>query len=510
MKAEEEGSGYRPPPGNGRRKSFNFRGNMVIMGDIFRRDPLHRSTEKENRMADDRQISRGNWGSKAAFIFAASGSAIGLGSIWRFPLFVGLNGGALFVFAYIIAVIFIGVTVLLAELVLGRHTEKNPVGAYGFFFPRSPWRWVGGMNVLSGTMVLSYYSVIAGWAAGYLYKTVVGAFRPLNDLRSEETWAASDKIFKSFASDPLQVLVCLCVIIALTAYVISRGVKGGIERWSKILMPVLFALIIFLAVRSLTLPGAGVGIKFFLMPDFKTFNPKIIFYAVGQAFFSLSLGAGTMITYGSYISKKENLVSSAGWVAFSTTLIAILAGLIVFPTLFATPGLQPETFQADSGLMFQVLPITISKMPGGYIFGILFFILLLIAALTSTISMLEVPTAYLVDERNWSRKKATWLVGGFALLIGVPSALSNGGVAFLTRLKFMMRMDLIFGNITLALGALMVCLFVGYVWKVKNALKEIGHGNPRFRLAGIWIFCIRTLAPLLIAAILFTIIFGIQ
>jgi NSS family neurotransmitter:Na+ symporter len=461
-------------------------------------------------MVETGQRSRGKWGSKAAFIFAASGSAIGLGSIWRFPLFVGQNGGALFVFAYIIAVIFIGLTVLLAELVLGRHTEKNPVGAYGFFTPRSPWKWVGSMNVLSGTMVFSYYSVIAGWAAGYLYKTIAGAFRPMAGMSGEETWAASDQIFKSLAADPLQILICLFVIIALTAYVISRGVKSGIERWSKILMPVLFALILFLAIRSLTLPGAGVGIKFFLKPNFATFNPKIIFYAVGQAFFSLSLGAGTMITYGSYISKKENLVSSAGWVAFSTTLIAILAGLIVFPTLFATPGIHPETFQADSGLMFQVLPITISKMPGGYIFGILFFILLLIAALTSTISMLEVPTSYLVDERNWKRSRATWLVGGFAFLVGVPSALSNGGLELLTKLKFMMRMDLIFGNITLALGALMVCIFVGYVWKVKNALGEISRGNPNFKLAGVWVFCIRYLAPAVISVILITIILGIK
>jgi NSS family neurotransmitter:Na+ symporter len=275
-------------------------------------------------------------------------------------------------------------------------------------------------------------------------------------------------------------------------------------------MPVLFALIVFLAIRSLTLPGAKVGINFFLKPNFESFNPKIIFYAVGQAFFSLSLGAGTMITYGSYISKKENLVSSAGWVAFSTTLIAILAGLIVFPTLFATPGINPETFQADSGLMFQVIPITISKMPGGSIFGILFFILLLIAALTSTISMLEVPTSYLVDEKNWKRNRATWLVGGFAFLIGIPSALSNGGVAFLTKLKFMMRMDLVFGNITLALGALMVCIFVGYVWKVKNALKEISHGNPDFKLAKVWFFCIRYLAPVVISVILITIILGIK
>ena len=451
-------------------------------------------------MAYGELSERGNWGSKTAFIFAASGSAIGLGSIWRFPLFVGLNGGAAFVFTYILAVFFIGFTVMLAELTIGRHAQKSPVPAFKHIKHGTPWSLIGYMGVICGVFILSYYSVIAGWAAGYFYKTVIGAFK------GQVSWDNSAALFSKFAADPVQVLICLAAIIALTTFVISKGVKAGIERWSKILMPVLFILIIVLAVRALTLPGAKNGFLFYLKPDFTDFNPKIIFFAIGQAFFSLSLGMGTMMTYGSYIPKRDNLVSSAGGVCFSTTLIAILAGIIIFPTLFDTLQLTPEQFKQEFevsvGLMFQVFPIIISKMPGGYIFGILFFALLLIAALTSTISMLEVPTAYLVDEKRWSRKKAAGVVGLMSLALGIPSALSAGGVKFLTKFDYMSKMDLVFGNILLAVGGLFICLFLAYAWKTKNALNEIALGATRFRLKTLWVFNVKFLAPLAVILIL--------
>lgn len=439
---------------------------------------------------------RGSWGSKIAFVFAASGSAIGLGNIWRFPLMVGLNGGAIFVFCYILAIIFIGFPVMLAEFTLGRHTAKNPVGAYNAIKPRSFWQLFGYMGALGGACILSYYGVIAGWALGYLYKTIAGAFR--RDI----TLAQSDALFRNFASNPLEILFCLFVIIGITTFVISKGVRAGIERWAKTLMPVLFCLIIILAARAVTLPGASTGLIFYLKPDFSKLNSNVIFFALGQAFFSLGLGVGTMITYASYLSKRDNLVTSAGWVSFSDTLIAFLAGIIIFPTLFATPGVSPENFTIDTGLMFQVFPIIISKIPGGYFFGIFFFFLLLVAALTSTVSMLEIPVAYFVDERNWSRKKATYLVGGFCFVLGIPSALSVGGAEILTRWGFLSKMDLVFGNIVLAVGALAICLFLSYVWKVKNALKEIASGNERFRLKTLWVFSIKYLAPIVIVIIL--------
>ena len=443
---------------------------------------------------------RGNWGSKLAFIFAASGSAIGLGSIWRFPLYTGRNGGAVFVFTYILAVFFIGFTVMLVELTIGRHAQKNPVGAFEHIKPGSAWKAVGYMGVLSGVVILSYYSVIAGWATGYFFKTAVGAFP------SQVTWEESATLFSDFVANPVAVLICLVTTIAVTSFVISKGVKGGIERWSKILMPVLFILIIIMAVRAVLLPEARNGLLFYLKPDFSDFSPRVVFYAVGQAFFSLSLGMGTMMTYGSYLDRKDNLVSSAGWVCFSTTLVAILAGIIIFPTLFDTLHLTPETFtqqfEVDTGLMFQVFPIIISQMPGGYIFGVMFFTLLLIAALTSTISMLEVPTAYFVDERGWSRKKAAYGLGAMALLLGIPSALSQGGVRFLTEFNFLGKLDLVFGNILLAVGGLLMCLFVAYAWKFKNALAEISIGNKRFLLRPIWVFNVAVTAPVAVILLL--------
>jgi len=352
------------------------------------------------------------------------------------------------------------------------------------------------MGTLGGACILSYYGVIAGWALGYFYKTVTGAFR------GDITLAQSGALFQNFAASPFEMIFCLFVIIAITTYVVSRGVRAGIERWTKMLMPVLLGLIILLAIRAVTLPGASTGLAFYLKPDFSKLNITVIFFALGQAFFSLGLGVGTMITYASYLSKKDNLVTSAGWVSFSDTLIAFFAGIIIFPTLFATPGVSPENFSIDTGLMFQVFPLIISKIPGGYFFGVLFFFLLLLAALTSTVSMLEIPVAYFVDERNWSRKKATFLVGGFCFFLGIPSALSVGGVETLTRWGFLGKMDLVFGNIVLALGALAVCLFISYVWKVKNALKEIASGNDRFKLKSLWVFSVKYLAPALIIIIL--------
>ena len=437
---------------------------------------------------------RGSWGSKIAFIFAASGSAIGLGSIWRFPLMVGLNGGAVFVFSYILAVIFIGFTVMLAEFTVGRHTGKNPVGAYKAIKPRSFWPFFGYMGVLGGACILSYYGVVAGWAFGYFYRTIAGAFR------GDISWELSDTLFKNFAADPAEMIFCLFVIVGITTFVISKGVRAGIEKWTKILMPILFGLIILLAIRAVTLPGASTGLSFYLKPDLSKLNTSVLFFALGQSFFSLSLGVGTMITYASYLSKKDNLVTSAGWVCFSTTLVALLTGFIIFPTLFATPGVSPQNFTWDTGLMFQVFPLIISKLPGGYLFGILFFFLILVAALTSTISMLEIPVAYFVDERNFTRKKAAYLIGGFCFLVGIPSALSQGGLDILTRWSFFRRMDIIFGNLVLAIGALAICLFLSYVWKTKNALKEIALGTEKFKLRPIWVFCVKYVAPLAISS----------
>jgi NSS family neurotransmitter:Na+ symporter len=445
-------------------------------------------------MESQETSARGVWGSKIAFIFAATGSAIGLGNIWRFPTVASQNGGAVFVFVYIVAVAFIGFTVMLAELTIGRHAQKNPVGAIDFIKPGSRWKLIGYIGIIAGIFILSFYAVVAGWAAGYIFKTAAGAFK------GQLTAEMSNQIFADFTSDPLQVFIFFGLIMGLTIFIISKGVKKGIEKWTKILMPALFLLIVLLAVRALTLPGAGQGIAFYLKPDFSKLNGTVILFAVGQAFFSLSLGMGTMITYGSYISKSNNLVSSAGWVSFADTLIALLAGLIIFPTL-AFSGQAGDV--GGEGLAFQIFPLILSQLPGGYIFGILFFTLLTVAALTSTISLLEVPVDYFVDERNWSRKKAVLIIGIIIILLGIPSALSTGGMQFFTKLKVLSVFAFVFQNIALPVGAFFICIFVGYIWRVKKALKEIALGNPRFKLRPIWIFSLKFLTPVAILFILY-------
>jgi len=446
-------------------------------------------------MAEREESGRGTWGSKIAFILAAAGSAIGLGSLWRFPIMVGRMGGAVYVFAYILAVFFIGFTEMLAELAIGRHTQKNPVGAFEAIRPRSGWKYLGYAGVVTTIAILSYYAVVAGWAFGYLYKTIFGLFKNI-------TWESSAALFNRFVANPWESLFCFLVVMGITTYIISRGVQSGIERFAKILMPLLFILMIFLAFRALTLPGASRGVAFYLKPELSKIDVKVLFFALGQAFYSLSLGMGIMITYGSYISREENLVSSAGWVCFSTTLVAFLAGIIIYPTLFATPDLTPEKFEPSLGLMFQTIPLVIAKLPGGFLFGVLFFILLQVAALTSTVSLLEVPVAFLIDEYKWARPKAALFLGGLSFLLGIPSALSVGASTALTRFGFFNKMDLIFGNILLAVGGLGVLIFLVYFWGIKPALEEIRAGCPRFSLEPLWVFNVRFLAPLAILILL--------
>ncbi len=431
---------------------------------------------------------RGQWSSKIGFIFAAAGSAIGLGNIWRFPYVTGQNGGAAFVFVYLLCVLVIGLPYLYAELALGRAMQKNPAGAISAIKPGSPWICIGGLGIVTGLFILSYYAVIAGWTFGYIFKMVVP-----NQMEFDE-----------FVSQPILVVGLFAIFIFITVIVVYGGVQGGIERWAKILMPILFVLLLVLIIYANFLSGSSKGLAFYLKPDFSKITGKVVLAALGQAFFSLSLGMGLMVTYGSYISKEDNLITSGFYVAMADTAIAIMAGLIIFPALFAM-GQDPA---AGPGLVFQVLPAIFRNMPGGILVGVIFFILLSIAALTSTISLLEVPTAYLVDEKRIVRKVAVWVVGGLTFLLGLPSALSQGAVAWLSKpiagnMEFLSLMDFLWGNISLALGAFLLSIFVGWIWGAKYAAKELARGNPGFaKWARLWGFLIRFVVPIFIFIIL--------
>ena len=358
--------------------------------------------------------NRGQWGSKIGFILAAAGSAVGLGNIWRFPYVTGENGGAAFVVIYLACVLFIGLPLMWAELTLGRLTGKNPVDAFrDTGEAKDVWLYkygapaVGWLCLAACFCVLSYYGVIAGWTIGFIYNTV----------------AQAGMEFKSFSANPNWVIPLFAVFIGGTIYIVQAGIEKGIEKWSKILMPLLLGLVFVVIIRSLTLEGASEGIKWYLSPDFSVIDGKVVLAALGQAFFSLSVGWGLMITYGSYMPKSQNIVSNGFWVALMDTGVALLGGLMVIPAVFALG------FPVDAGptLTFETLPAVFEKMPFGIVVGGLFFLLLTVAALTSSISMLEVPVSYFVDGKRATRKKAAVLVGIVAFAVGLPSALSFGG-----------------------------------------------------------------------------------
>jgi neurotransmitter:Na+ symporter, NSS family len=439
------------------------------------------------------ETNRGQWSSTAGFILAASGSAIGLGNIWRFPYIVGENGGGAFVFLYIIFVIIIGLPYMLAELSLGRNAQKNPVGAINTIKKGSAWRLVGLLGVLTGIGILSFYGVIAGWTFGYIFKTAFG-----------QAYG-----FEQFVADPLIVIILFAFFMMLTTSIVYGGIEGGIEKWSKILMPLLLLLLIALIIYSNTLDGSGKGLSFYLIPDLSKITGKTVLAALGQSFFSLSLGMGLMITYGSYISKKENIMTSAIYICIFDTMIAIMAGLIIFPALFAM-GQNPAE---GAALVFVVFPKLFVQMPGGTIVGAIFFVLLSIAALTSTISLLEVPVSFLVDEKKVSRKKIVVPVAVLVFIIGLPSALSQGSNEFFTKFgwipsylaapDFLSQMSFIWGDFSLAFGALLLSIFIGWVWGAKNAGKEIEQGSNKFnKISKVWIFMIKYFIPLVIFLIL--------
>ena len=436
---------------------------------------------------------REQWGSRVGFLLAAVGSAVGLGNIWRFPSRVGAYGGAAYLFIYILIVALIGVTVMLAELTIGRKTQLNPVGAFRALSKK--WAVVGYLGVIAGFVILSFYSVVGGWTIGYIVRSLTGAF-------------AGDgvEMFMGLITNPIEPLIWHLVFMACTVGIVFFGVRSGIEKISKILMPALFIMLVLIIIRSLTLPGAGAGVAYYLRPDFSKVTLKTVVSAVGQAFFSLSLGMGAMITYGSYLKKDEDLIKSAAIIPALDTFIAFIAGLAILPAVFAL-GANPGE---GAGLAFITLPGVFNAMPLGGFFGFLFFVLLFFAALTSAISLLEVVTAYTIDQWKWSRQKTTIVMGGVMFFIGVLCSLSYAdGFGWLTFRLFGMELNLFnwladwLGDLLLIVGALLTCIFIGWVWTVKSAAKEITHdGQKPFMLLGFWGFLIKFVCPLALVIVL--------
>ena len=441
--------------------------------------------------------SRGQWGSSFGFIMAAGGSAVGLGNIWRFPYITGQNGGGAFVFVYLICVLLVGLPLLLNEVALGRKSGKNPVGAIKETGGNKFWQSSGVLCVVVCFAVLSYYSVIAGWTIGYIFTELINI--PID--------------FEVFIQTPHYVIPLCMLFILMTVLVVLGGISGGIEKAAKFLMPLLFIIIILIAARAVTLPGAAKGIEYYLSPDFSKINGKVILSALGQAFFSLSVGWGLMITFGSYLPKDNNIIKSSAWIAGMDSTVALMGGLMIFPALFALlPGVSPDEGPA---LVFNVLPRVFDQIePFGNIIGGMFFLLLLVAALTSSMSMLEVPVAYFIDERKWSRNKAAWTLGIAAMFLSIPSSLSavKGNFFNVMNFSFFGRnivgffdlMDFFFGTLAIVIICLMLSLYTGWIKNIKAFASELTLGTSSFeglpRKA--WMFFIRWVCPIVIILVI--------
>lgn len=436
---------------------------------------------------------RDSFGSKIGIIAAAAGSAIGLGNIWRFPYVTGENGGAAFLLIYLTFIVFIGIPVMLSEFAIGRRAQRNPYGAFRLLKKGQPWYLIGLMGIAAAFFILAFYSTIAGWTLEYLYQSITNGF-------SGKSPDELNSMFKDFQAGGWWPVIWQVIFMFLTAWIIYRGVRNGIEKYAKILMPVLLVIIIIICIRSVTLPGAVDGLRFLFQPDFSKINSSVILEALGQAFFSLSIGMGTLITYGSYINKKDNLSSTAVSVSLADTLIAILAGVAIFPAVFAY-GINPAEGEA---LVFITLPNIFMEMPGGYFWSLLFFLLLVIAALTSTISVLEVVVAFFSEELNIGRKQATVIAAIAITILGIFCTLSQGPMnkPFIGDNNLFEVLDYTSANLLLPLGGLFIVVFVGWFMGRKNVRDELSNSSKiKLPLFNFFLVIVRVIAPIAIALV---------
>lgn len=441
---------------------------------------------------------RVSFGSKLGAVLAAAGSAVGLGNIWRFPFETGNHGGAAFILIYLGCIFIFGLPIMVAEFTIGRRSKASTGGAFDKLAPGTSWKWVGYLGVLTGFLILGYYSVVAGWTLEYIFQAATLGFSG----KSPEAFIG---MFREFSQDPLRPLVWLFVFMLATHFIIVRGVKDGIEKSSKIMMPVLFVLVVLLAVCSVTLPGAEKGLEFLLKPDFSKVTADVFLGAMGQAFFSMSLGMGCLSTYASYFGKDTRLAHTAMSVGLIDTFVAVLAGVIIFPAAFSV-GIQPD---AGPALVFITLPNVFQQAFGGvpvlaYICSVSFYVLLAVAALTSTISLHEVSTAFLHEKFHFTRGRAAMAVTSGALLVGIVSSLALGEWSAYTvaGMNFFDALDYLTAKIMLPVGGMFVAIFVGWVIDGKIVKDEAtNYGTLRASFYPLYRFVLKFVAPVGIALI---------
>ena len=433
--------------------------------------------------------NRATLGGKLSAVLVAAGSSVGLGNIWRFPYVAGDNGGGAFLLIYIGCVLLLGLPIMLAEFAVGRTTRRNAVGAYHALDRR--WSFIGYNSVLAAFLILGFYFVVSGWTAEYTVHSLTGE---LASLSTAEEYAAQ---FEGFISNPWRPLLYTLLFILATHAVIALGVQKGIERSAKVLMPLLFIILIALSIHSLLMPGAAEGMRFLFRPDFSKVTASTLLTALGQAFFSLSVGIGTMVTYASYFKPETNLRHTALNVTILDTLVAVLAGVVIFPAVFSA-GIEPSS---GPSLVFITLPGIFNGMPLSMVWSTVFFLLLVVAALTSTISLHEVITAYLHEEWHLSRRSAAWLTTLSTAALATLASLSLGllGGWRICGLTLFDALDFATANILLPLGGLFTCIFVGWKLDPERFREQLSnHGTLRCRIHGLLIFLLRWVCPVIL------------
>ena len=436
---------------------------------------------------------RATFGSKLGVILATVGCAVGLGNIWRFPYMVGANGGASFILIYLVCILLLGIPVMITEFFIGRHSHRNAAGAFKVMAPGTKWSFIGYNGVLGAFLILGFYSVVSGWTLEYILQACTGSLagKSAADFTAE---------FETFSSGIFRPILWTALFIGMTHVIIMSGVKKGIERASKVMMPVLFLILCALCVRSVTLPDASEGLRFLLQPDFSKIRSSVVLSAMGQAFFSLSIGMGCLITYSSYFGKQTNLQTTAIQVTLLDTLVAVLAGVMIFPAVFSF-GIAPT---AGPELVFITLPNVFEQMPLGNLWSLVFFVLLALAALTSTISLHEVATAYMHEEWQMTRSRAAVYVSLGVLFFSSISSLSMGVLSEYTigGLNFFDLLDYITAKIMLPLGGMLICLFVGQRVDKKILKAELtNEGTIPFYFFNTYAFFMKYIAPIAIGII---------
>ena len=437
---------------------------------------------------------RSTFSGKLGFVLSAAGASVGLGNIWRFPYLAAKYGGGIFLLIYILLALTFGYTMIMAETSIGRMTKKSPVGAYASF-GRSKWLSFGGwINAVIPLLIVPYYSVIGGWVIKYLVGYLTGNGSAL----------AADGYFSTFISDGFSTEICFLIFAGITLGIIYAGVRNGIERVSKFMMPILVVLSVMIAVYSLTRPGAVRGIQYFLVPNLKNFSWMTVVTAMGQMFYSLSIAMGILITFGSYMKKDISIEGSTEHVEIFDTAIAIMAGLMIIPAVFAFSGGDPDTLQAGPALMFITIPKVFANMGMGTFVGVLFFILVLFAALTSSIALTESSVSTIEDELGWSRKKSTLLVAVVMVILGTLSCLGYGPLASVTiiGMQFLDFFDFMTNSVMMPIAAIATCLLVSRVIGVEKIEEEVTKDGKPFKRKRVFNMMIRRLCPIFAAIIL--------